>query len=75
MLANGKSRSEPVGANHCQSLSLKEKASTRSMVVEDTFYFGRGKFFAHNFQLGLSLDPKTPAILAEELAKSLYKRL
>jgi hypothetical protein len=28
------------------------------MVVEDTFYFGRGKFFAHDFQLGLSLDPK-----------------
>jgi hypothetical protein len=45
------------------------------MVVEVTFYFGRGKFFAHNFQLGLSLDPKTPAILAEELAKSLYERL
>jgi hypothetical protein len=45
------------------------------MVVEVTFYFGRGKFFAHNFQLGLSLDPKTPAILAEELSKSLCKRL
>jgi hypothetical protein len=39
--------------------------------MEDTFHFCRGKFFAHQFLSGLSLNPKTTAILAEKLAKSL----
>jgi len=47
----------------------ENKASAHSALLEDTFQFGRGKFFAHQFLSGLSLDPKTPGILAEKLAK------
>jgi hypothetical protein len=54
---------------------VEEKESTRSVAVEDTFYFGRRKFFANKFQLGLFLGPKTPAVWPRSWPKSFKNAL